>query len=89
MRTTTRSGVRPLGASAVALVDTQEVLVWAGRGDHHRPQVLDHARRHLAGFKLPRRVHVLAELPRTGIGKISRSDLRDRAHPSVRRGAHQ
>ena len=52
-------------------------------------EVLDHARRHLAGFKLPRRVHVLAELPRTGIGKISRSDLRDSAHPSVRRGAHQ
>ncbi|WP_202613616.1 sensor histidine kinase [Ornithinimicrobium cerasi] len=37
-----------LGATAIAFVDTQEVLVWAGRGDHHRTQVLDHARRVLA-----------------------------------------
>jgi fatty-acyl-CoA synthase len=50
-------------------------------------EVLDHARQHLADFKLPRRVHVLAELPRTGIGKISRADLRDAAHPPVPRGA--
>lgn len=39
-------------------------------------EVLDHAREHLAGYKLPRTVHVVAELPRTGIGKISRARLR-------------
>ncbi|GAA1448329.1 long-chain fatty acid--CoA ligase [Mycobacterium cookii] len=38
-------------------------------------EVLEHAREHLASFKLPRRVHVLGELPRTGIGKIARIDL--------------
>jgi fatty-acyl-CoA synthase len=53
------------------------------------PEVLDHARQHLADFKLPRRVHVLGALPRTGIGKIARTDLRDIAHPPVARGAHQ
>ncbi len=39
-------------------------------------EVLAHAREHLADFKLPRQVHVLDELPRTGIGKIARTDLR-------------
>ncbi len=39
-------------------------------------EVLAHAREHLADFKLPRQVHVLGELPRTGIGKIARADLR-------------
>lgn len=39
-------------------------------------EVLAHLRGRLAGFKLPREVHVLGELPRTGIGKIARADLR-------------
>lgn len=42
-------------------------------------EVLEHARQRLADFKLPRRVHVMSELPRTGIGKIARSDLREDA----------
>lgn len=39
-------------------------------------EVLAHAREHLADFKIPRQVHVLDELPRTGIGKVARADLR-------------
>jgi fatty-acyl-CoA synthase len=39
-------------------------------------EVLAHLRGRLAGFKVPREVHVLAELPRTGIGKVARADLR-------------
>lgn len=35
------------------------------------------ARERLAGYKLPRRVHVLTELPKTGSGKISKKDLRE------------
>lgn len=42
-------------------------------------EVLEHAREHLADFKLPRQVHVLGELPRTGIGKVARADLRAHA----------
>ena len=34
------------------------------------------ARTKLAGYKIPRRVECLAELPRTGSGKISKPDLR-------------
>jgi fatty-acyl-CoA synthase len=39
-------------------------------------EVLEHAGGCLAAYKLPRQVHVLGELPRTGIGKVARSDLR-------------
>lgn len=34
-------------------------------------------RAQLAGFKVPRLIHVLDELPRTGLGKIDRDALRD------------
>ena len=47
-------------------------------------EVLEHAREHLADFKLPRRVHVLGELPRTGIGKIARTDLLGSVDPAAR-----
>ena len=39
-------------------------------------EVLAFARTHLADFKIPRQVHVIGDLPRTGIGKIARADLR-------------
>lgn len=42
-------------------------------------EVLDHARQHLAGYKVPARVVVVDDLPRTGIGKIARSQLATRA----------
>ncbi|GAA5160556.1 sensor histidine kinase [Ornithinimicrobium tianjinense] len=38
-----------LAARAVALTDTQALLGWAGRADHHADQVLGHARRVLEG----------------------------------------
>ena len=34
------------------------------------------AREHLAGYKLPRQVHFVSELPKTATGKISKKDLR-------------
>jgi long-chain acyl-CoA synthetase len=34
------------------------------------------ARERLAGYKLPRRVHLVSELPKTATGKISKKDLR-------------
>lgn len=33
----------------------------------------------LARYKLPRRIHIVAEMPRTGSGKIAKTDLRKRA----------
>jgi acyl-CoA synthetase (AMP-forming)/AMP-acid ligase II len=44
-----------------------------------------HCRGLLASYKCPKRVHVLADLPRTGIGKISRSRLRASAKDRNRR----
>lgn len=54
-------------------------------------EVLAHARTHLADFKIPRQVHVIGDLPRTGIGKIARADLRrtarqHTAHPHLATG---
>lgn len=47
-------------------------------------EALAHARSELAGFKVPIQVEVVGELPRTAIGKVQRSRLRDRARSRVR-----
>jgi long-chain acyl-CoA synthetase len=41
--------------------------------------LLAHCARHLTGYKLPRRIEFLEQLPKTPIGKISRRVLRDEA----------
>lgn len=38
-----------LGGSALGLCDSQSLLAWAGHGEHHGPQLLEHARRVLEG----------------------------------------
>src|SRR5690606_2731746 len=40
-------------------------------------QVIEHARRHLTGYKVPRHVYFRNELPKTNVGKILRRALRD------------
>ncbi|WP_062311825.1 class I adenylate-forming enzyme family protein [Demequina rhizosphaerae] len=42
-------------------------------------ELLAHARTHLAGFKVPVRIALVDELPRTGSQKVRRAVLRDRA----------
>jgi acyl-CoA synthetase (AMP-forming)/AMP-acid ligase II len=37
--------------------------------------VVDHARAHLAGYKCPKDVYLVDDLPRTGSGKVRRSRL--------------
>ena len=39
-------------------------------------QGIDHAREHLAGYKIPRSVTWCPELPKTGSGKVLKRDLR-------------
>ena len=39
--------------------------------------VVEHCRANLAGYKVPRQVEFVAELPRSGVGKILRRELRD------------
>jgi len=40
-------------------------------------QLIAFARTRLAGYKLPRRVHHVAQLPKTGSGKVSKRELRE------------
>lgn len=42
-------------------------------------ELIAHCRDHLASYKVPARVHLVAELPKTGSGKLSRRDLREQA----------
>ena len=39
--------------------------------------VIEHCRKSLTGYKVPKRVHFLDELPKSNVGKILRRDLRD------------
>ena len=44
-------------------------------GDVKPAAVVDHARAHLAGYKCPKDVYFVDDLPRTGTGKLRRSQL--------------
>jgi fatty-acyl-CoA synthase len=62
---------RQWGAVGVAFVVARSAL--------EPESVRDWCRHRVAGFKVPARVLVVPELPRTGIGKVCRDLLRDRA----------
>lgn len=50
--------------------------------------ILAHCREHLAAYKIPRAVHFVEDLPRTGTGKIMRRALNaDAAPPTIQREA--
>ncbi len=46
-------------------------------GDVDAADVIEFCRRHLAGFKCPRTVDFVAELPRNASGKILKTQLRE------------
>ncbi len=48
------------------------------RGEVSEAALIDHARRSLPGFKTPKRVRFVDELPRNASGKILKRELRDR-----------
>jgi crotonobetaine/carnitine-CoA ligase len=75
-------GVREVAVIAAKDSTYGEVPVaFVELGESHDPNIksaiLDHCRRSLAKFKVPRRVIVLPELPRVGNSKISRPRLRE------------
>ena len=55
--------------------------IWAFvAGDVAEEDVIEHCRARLPGFKVPKRVVALDELPRTASGKVRRASLESRAH---------
>jgi acyl-CoA synthetase (AMP-forming)/AMP-acid ligase II len=55
-------------------------------------QLRRHSRRHLAGYKIPRSLEIVAEFPMSGAGKILKRDLRKqylKTNSDLRRGAIQ
>jgi fatty-acyl-CoA synthase len=47
------------------------------RGELSEQQVQDYVKRNLAGYKSPREVVFVDELPRTSTGKVLKRELRD------------
>jgi long-chain acyl-CoA synthetase len=41
-------------------------------------EVIEHCRIHLTGYKIPKKVEFMEELPKSNVGKILRRELRDK-----------
>lgn len=82
---TLQEGVRE--AAAIGVPDEQSgevVKLFVVRRDEKltSADVLAHARRHLTGYKVPRHVEFVADLPKTNVGKVLRRALKERAQAS-------
>ncbi len=71
-----------LEAAAVAQPDEHSgevVALFVVRKNPHlsEQEVIEHSRKSLAGYKVPKHVYFRAELPKTNVGKILRKALRD------------
>jgi fatty-acyl-CoA synthase len=49
-------------------------------------ELIGYVRERLAGFKTPKELHVVDDLPRTGVGKVAKQVLRESYQPVVRKG---
>ncbi|NNE24051.1 MAG: acyl--CoA ligase, partial [Rhizobiales bacterium] len=72
-------GVAEVGVSAVDVAGEVTIIaafvVPQGDGELQPQAILDHARTRLADYKMPRAVHIVPSLPRTGNGKVARKHL--------------
>jgi fatty-acyl-CoA synthase len=59
-----------LGQQVAALLSLDIEADGATNGELEVTEILDFARTRLAGFKIPRRVHVVAAVPRNNVGKV-------------------
>jgi long-chain acyl-CoA synthetase len=78
---TQQPGVRE--AAAIGVPDEQSgeaVKLFIVRSDEKltSADVLAHARRNLTGYKIPRHVEFVADLPKTNVGKVLRRALKER-----------
>jgi acyl-CoA synthetase (AMP-forming)/AMP-acid ligase II len=58
------------------------VVEAAGTGEVDPEELRAYAKQHLAGYKVPKRVVTVAELPKTSTGKIQKHELRSRLNQS-------
>jgi acyl-CoA synthetase (AMP-forming)/AMP-acid ligase II len=70
-------GVEEVAVLGAADDELGEVLVAFVVGDVTEDDVRDRCEDALASFKVPRRIEIVDELPRTSTGKVLRRDLRD------------
>lgn len=67
-----------VGKPSAGAGELVQVYVVKKAADLTEEALLTHCRQHLTGYKVPRRVEFLAELPKSNVGKILRRQLRDR-----------
>jgi long-chain acyl-CoA synthetase len=67
-----------VGVAHEHLGEVPALFVVLRQGQHlQTEELLTHCRAHLSAYKIPHAVHVIAEIPRTGSGKIMRYKLRE------------
>ena len=79
-------GVREAAAIGVPDAQSGEVVkLFVVRSDKNvtAADVLAHARRSLTGYKVPRHVEFVDELPKTNVGKVLRRALKEREQPQA------
>jgi long-chain acyl-CoA synthetase len=64
-----------VGIKHATLGEVPCLFVVAKQGELDIPSLLEHCRAHLSSYKLPEATHIVAEIPRTGSGKIMRFKL--------------
>jgi long-chain acyl-CoA synthetase len=69
--------------SAVKGEDVVAFVALAEGAEVTEAQIMAHCRERLASFKMPREIHIEAELPKSSIGKILRREVRDLARARV------
>ncbi|WP_262689611.1 long-chain-fatty-acid--CoA ligase [Kordiimonas aestuarii] len=60
----------------------EKVVAYVVRRDENltEAEVIAHCREHLTGYKVPKTICFIKELPKSPVGKVLRRDLRDMAH---------
>lgn len=67
----------------------EKVAAFVVRGDPSltTEDIIKHCRDHLTGYKVPKTIHFLDELPKSPVGKVLRREMRDMARAAEEAGA--
>ncbi|MGH6716011.1 MAG: AMP-binding enzyme, partial [Bradyrhizobium sp.] len=69
------------GIKHATLGEVPCLFVVARQREFNTDSLIDHCRAHLSSYKIPEAVHLVAEIPRTGSGKIMRFRLVEALDP--------